>query len=67
MNANKNLRSRLVNQPNSNKNSKYFQSSVQEDLVPIIFGDLIPKKKICKNNSQNMNIYKMTHIVPQGT
>ena len=59
INANYNyesLRSRLVSHSNSNKNYKKFTSSMQEDLVPIIFGELIPEDKIRKNNSKNMSV-----------
>ena len=29
---------------------------MQEDLVPITFGGLIPRDKICKNDSKNMRV-----------
>ena len=50
------LRSRLVSQPNSNKNYKNFISSQQEYLVPITFGELIPEDKIHKTDSKNMSV-----------
>ena len=48
--------SRLVSQPNSNKNYKNFISFKQEDLIPIIIGKLIPENKIRKNDLKNMSI-----------
>ena len=55
INANYNyesLCSRLVSQPKSNvnKNNSNSNSSTQEDLVPITFGELIPKEKGPLNN-----------------
>ena len=40
----KSLCSRLVSQPNSNKNHNNFISSMQEDLVPITFGEQNSKR-----------------------
>ena len=57
------LRSRLVSQPNSNKNNKNFVSSTKEDWVPITFNELIPKDQICQNNSKNVsNLQNDVHI-----
>ena len=41
---------------NLHKNNKNFESSMQEDLVPITFGDLIPEDEIRKNDLKNMSI-----------
>ena len=47
----------FVSQPSTNKNNKNFVSSMQEDLVPINFGELFPEDKICKNDSKNMSVF----------
>ena len=48
------LRSRLVSYSNCNKFHKNFESSRQEDLLHITFGELVPEGKIRENNSENM-------------
>ena len=50
------LRSCLVSQPNSHKNYKNFKYSTQEDLVPLIFGELILEDKVRKDNLNNMSV-----------
>ena len=39
---------------------------MQEDFVPIIFGNLITENKIRINDSLNMSNYKMTIVALQG-
>ena len=44
--------------PNFNKNNNDFEFLIQENLVPITFGELIAKDKIQKNNSENISVFQ---------
>ena len=50
------FRSRLISQPNSNKNYKNVITSKQKNLVPITFNELIPEDEIRTNDSGNTSI-----------